>query len=118
MSTAIFSDQMPFPLTLTPKAVARVRALMDNEDAALFLRVAVKGGGCAGFSYAFTLEEDLQQDDREADFSGVRVVVDPFSAPLVAGATLDYVESLAGSQLIVSNPHARTTCGCGASFSA
>jgi iron-sulfur cluster assembly accessory protein len=118
MSTANSPDQMPFPLTLTPKAVERVRALMAKEDAPLFLRVAVKGGGCAGFSYAFTLEEDLQQDDREADFRGVRVVVDPFSAPLVVGATLDYVESLAGSQLMVSNPRARTTCGCGASFSA
>jgi iron-sulfur cluster insertion protein len=107
---------MPFPLTLTSSAADRVRSLIDEEDVSLFLRLAVKGGGCAGFTYAFTLEEDLQQDDMEATFEGIRVVVDPFSAPLVMGATLDYTTSLTGSQFVVSNPNARTTCGCASSF--
>jgi iron-sulfur cluster insertion protein len=116
MSHAVTPANMPFPLTLTGAAADRVRALIVEEDVSLFLRLAVKGGGCAGFTYAFTLEQDLQQDDMEATFEGIRVVVDPFSAPLVAGATLDYTTSLAGSQFVVSNPNARTTCGCASSF--
>jgi len=116
MTADILSNQMPFPLTVTRAAAERVRALIAEEESPLFLRLAVKGGGCAGFTYAFTLEEDLQQDDMEEFFEGVRVVVDPFSAPLVAGATLDYTTSLVGSQFVVSNPNARTTCGCASSF--
>lgn len=116
MSHDVTYAAMPFPLTLTSAAADRVRALIAEEDVSLFLRLAVKGGGCAGFTYAFTLEEDLQQDDLEATFEGVRVVVDSFSAPLVMGATLDYTSSLAGSQFVVSNPKARTTCGCASSF--
>ena len=109
---------IPFPLTLTPAAAARVRSLIEEEeeDATFFLRVAIKGGGCAGFTYAFTLEDELQSDDLEQETQGVRVVIDQFSVPLVMGAVLDYSDTATGGQMIVRNPSVRTTCGCGASF--
>lgn len=73
-------------------------------------------GGCAGFTYAFTLEEDIQQDDLEQELLGIRVVIDQFSVPLAMGAEVDYVDSTTGGQMVVRNPGVKTTCGCGASF--
>lgn len=107
----------PFPLTMTLAAIDRVKSLLEDEDTSLFLRVAVKGGGCAGFTYAFTLENSPQPDDLETVVEGIKIVMDAFSAPLTQGAVLDYESSAMGGQLIVRNPYARVTCGCGASFS-
>ena len=107
---------VPFPMSLTPAAAARVRQLIEEEDAPFFLRVAVKGGGCAGFTYAFTLEDALQPDDLEQESQGLRVVIDQLSVPLVMGAAVDYTDTATGGQMVVRNPSVRTTCGCGASF--
>ncbi|WP_372860972.1 iron-sulfur cluster insertion protein ErpA [Spongiibacter sp.] len=108
----------PSVLQLTERAVAKVRALMDdeaNED--LKLRVFVTGGGCSGFQYGFTFDELAEEDDTLIEKDGVVVLVDPLSYQYIEGAQLDYTEGLEGSRFVVSNPNASTTCGCGSSFS-
>lgn len=105
-----------FPLELTESAQDRGYGVCAEEGKPC-LRVYVQSGGCSGFSYAFQLEEAAQIDDLSRAYPGFSVLVDAFSAPLLQGATLDWEESLYGSQFVVKNPSATTTCGCGASFS-
>lgn len=105
-------------LTLTDKAVQKVRKLQTQEgNANLMLRVYVTGGGCSGFSYNFDFAEELDEDDASFDNAGVALVVDSLSYQYLAGSTIDYTEGLEGSRFIVNNPNATTTCGCGSSFS-
>ncbi len=104
-------------ITLTDTAAVKVKQLIAQEgDEALMLRVAVRPGGCSGFAYEMFFDSDSAQDDLTADFSGVKVVVDPSSAQLLDGATLDYKDGLE-SGFAITNPNAQRTCGCGQSFS-
>ena len=105
-------------LTLTERAADKVRALMAQEPAgeAEVLRVAIRGGGCGGFEYALGFDRGAAEGDDEAEFHGVRVVVDPASAPYLKGATVDFVESLQESGFKIDNPNASGSCGCGHSF--
>jgi len=105
-------------LTFTDSAANKVRTLIEEEqNDNLKLRVFITGGGCAGFSYGFTFDEDVAEDDTVVENSGVTLVVDPMSFQYLAGAEVDYKEGLQGSQFSVRNPNATTTCGCGSSFS-
>ena len=105
-------------VTLTERAADKVRALMASEPAgeAEVLRVAIQGGGCGGFEYALGFDRGATGDDTELEFYGVKVVVDPASAPYLKGATVDFVESLKESGFKVDNPNASGSCGCGHSF--
>jgi len=99
-------------------AVDKVKTLMQQEgDDSLRLRVFITGGGCNGFSYGFTFDEDVAEDDAVVEKAGVSMVVDAMSYPYLEGAVVDYVEDLSGSQFVVTNPNAASTCGCGNSFS-
>jgi iron-sulfur cluster assembly protein/iron-sulfur cluster insertion protein len=105
-------------IVLTDNATEKVRSLMDAEGVAdLALRVAVRPGGCSGFSYEMFFDTDVAEDDQTADYSGVKVVVDSSSAMLLEGATLDYKDGLQGAGFAIDNPNAQRTCGCGQSFS-
>jgi len=105
-------------ITLTDTASTKVKELIAQEgDENLMLRVAVRPGGCSGFSYEMFFDTERDPDDLTADFSGVTVVVDPSSAQLLSGATLDYKDGLQGAGFSISNPNAQRTCGCGQSFS-
>lgn len=105
-------------ITLTDIAAAKVKDLLDEEgEPELALRLAVRPGGCAGFSYDMFFDTDVATDDVTADFSGVRVVVDRTSAQLLDGAILDYKDGLQASGFSINNPNAQRTCGCGQSFS-
>lgn len=104
-------------VTMTDSAVSKVRELLSEENNEnLKLRMFVQGGGCSGFSYGFTFDEDTNDDDFELNFNGVRLLVDSLSSQYLQGAEIDYVESLNGSQFSIKNPTATTTCGCGSSF--
>ncbi|MCV6588828.1 MAG: iron-sulfur cluster insertion protein ErpA [Marinobacterium sp.] len=108
------TDSMVF----TDAAANKVRTLIqEEENDNLKLRVYITGGGCAGFSYGFTFDEDVADDDTMVENSGVSMVIDPMSFQYLVGASVDYKEGLQGSQFVVSNPNATTTCGCGSSFS-
>lgn len=108
----------PQTLVLTDKAIARVKNLVADEDnEALKLRVFVTGGGCSGFSYGFTFDEIVAEDDTCVETDGVTALIDPMSYQYLVGAEVDYQEGLEGSRFVVSNPNADTTCGCGSSFS-
>ncbi len=102
---------------LTPSAAARVAAIAAKQAKPAILRLSVEGGGCSGFQYKFDLADALQSDDSVTETNGVRLVVDPMSLDLVAGAAVDFVESLGGSAFRVTNPNAASGCGCGSSFS-
>jgi iron-sulfur cluster assembly accessory protein len=105
-------------IALTDNAATKVRDLISQEgNDELMLRVAVRPGGCSGFSYEMYFDTDKGGDDILADYSGVKVVVDPSSAQLLAGATLDYTDGLQGAGFAIDNPNAQRTCGCGQSFS-
>ncbi|WP_211827667.1 iron-sulfur cluster insertion protein ErpA [Kistimonas asteriae] len=108
---------IPEPITFTENAATKVRDLVEDEgNDRLMLRVFVTGGGCSGFQYGFTFDEELNDDDTVVEKLGVRMVVDPMSFQYLVGAEVDYVEGLEGSRFIVNNPNAATTCGCGSSF--
>ncbi len=110
---------MPSPLLFTDAAAAKVKNLIEEEkNPALMLRVFVSGGGCSGFQYGFTFEENANEDDTRVEKSGVTLLVDPLSFQYLAGAEIDYKEDLNGAQFVIKNPQAKTTCGCGSSFSA
>lgn len=102
---------------LTPSAAKRVAAIAARQGKPAILRLAVEGGGCAGFSYRFGLAEAVDDDDAVAVRDGVTLVVDPMSLDLVQGCAVDYVESLGGAAFKVENPNAASGCGCGSSFS-
>jgi len=105
-------------ITLTDSAAVKVRQLIDQEgEENLALRVAVRPGGCSGFSYEMFFDTDIAADDLASEFDGVRVVVDPSSAQLLKGAELDYKDGLEKSGFEINNPNAQKTCGCGSSFS-
>ncbi len=105
-------------LTVTDAAANKVRRLIEEEENdSLKLRVFVTGGGCSGFSYGFTFDEEVNEDDTAVIKDGVTVLVDPMSFQYLAGSEVDYKEGLQGSQFVIKNPNATTTCGCGSSFS-
>ena len=109
---------MPSPLLFTDAAAAKVKNLIEEEkNPSLMLRVFVSGGGCSGFQYGFTFEENANEDDTRVEKSGVTLLVDPLSFQYLAGAEIDYKEDLNGAQFVIKNPQAKTTCGCGSSFS-
>jgi iron-sulfur cluster assembly protein/iron-sulfur cluster insertion protein len=104
-------------LTVTEAASTKVQELLDQEDdQSLALRVAVRPGGCSGFSYEMFFDSEVADDDHQVKFGGIRVLVDPTSAQLLSGATLDYKDGLQAS-FAIDNPNAQRTCGCGQSFS-
>ena len=113
------ATEIPAPLDFTDSAAAKVKELIDEEkNPALKLRVYVQGGGCSGFQYGFTFDEERQDDDTAVEKNGVTLLIDPMSFQYLMGAKIDYKEDLEGARFIINNPNATTTCGCGSSFSA
>ena len=109
--------EMPAPLVFSDSAAEKVKSLIEEEgNPDLKLRVFVTGGGCSGFQYGFTFDEARAEDDFAVDKDGVTLLVDPLSLQYLAGAEIDYSESLTGAQFVIRNPNAKTTCGCGSSF--
>lgn len=107
------------PLIFTDSAAAKVKELINEEgNSALKLRVFVTGGGCSGFQYGFTFDEETSDDDTVMQKNGVTLLVDPMSFQYLVGAEIDYTEGLEGAQFVIKNPNATSTCGCGSSFSA
>ncbi len=115
------SAEMPPPppsLVFTDNAAAKVKTLIEEEgNDALKLRVFISGGGCSGFQYGFTFDEETNDGDTEIENAGVTLLVDPMSFQYLTGAEIDYTEGLEGAQFVIRNPNATTTCGCGSSFS-
>ncbi len=106
-------------LDFTAAAAAKVRELIREEgNPALKLRVYIQGGGCSGFQYGFEFDEQQNEDDFAVATDEVTLLVDPLSLQYLVGAQVDYTESLQGAQFVIRNPNAKTTCGCGSSFSA
>ena len=106
------------PLSLTPNAVKRIEALMDQEgESSSMLRVQVSGGGCAGFQYGFSFASERSEDDVLIEQDGVIMVTDNMSLLYLAGSQIDYVEDLVGSAFSIKNPNATSSCSCGTSFS-
>ena len=111
--------EMPLPLVFTDSAASKVKSLIDEEgNPELKLRVFVQGGGCSGFQYGFTFDEAVNDDDTAMEKNGVTLLIDSMSYQYLVGAEIDYKEDLEGSQFVIKNPNATTTCGCGSSFSA
>ncbi|MDD3447923.1 MAG: iron-sulfur cluster insertion protein ErpA [Gammaproteobacteria bacterium] len=109
----------PDPLIFTDSAASKVRQLIEDEgNNNLMLRVFVTGGGCSGFQYGFTFDEDVKEGDTRVEKGGVTLLIDPMSFQYLVGAEIDYTEGLEGAQFVIRNPNATTTCGCGSSFSA
>ena len=105
-------------ITVTQSAADKVKTLIKDEgNDALKLRVYVTGGGCSGFQYGFTFDENINDGDATIEKDGVTFLVDPMSYQYLVGAELDYKEDLQGAQFVIRNPNASTTCGCGSSFS-
>lgn len=101
-----------------PDAVAKLREIIEeDQEQHLMLRVFVQGGGCSGFQYGFTLDEQQNEDDFDFDYGGVRVLVDSMSMQYLQGSVIDFREDAMGSSFVIENPQAVTTCGCGSSFS-
>jgi iron-sulfur cluster insertion protein len=108
---------MESQILFSERAAARVKRLMEaEENPGLKLRVFITGGGCSGFSYGFTFDEEVADDDAVVERDGVSMLVDALSYPYLAGSQVDYQEDLQGSQFVVANPNASSTCGCGNSF--
>ncbi len=111
--------EMPAPLNFTDNAASKVKELIAEEgNPELKLRVFVTGGGCSGFQYGFTFDEVTNDDDTVMEKNGVSLLIDPMSYQYLVGAEIDYSEGLEGSQFVIKNPNAQSTCGCGSSFSA
>lgn len=111
--------EMPAPLVFTDSAANKVKELIHEEgNPELKLRVFVTGGGCSGFQYGFTFDEMKAEDDTVMEKNGVTLLIDPMSFQYLVGAEIDYTEGLQGSQFVIKNPNATSTCGCGSSFSA
>ena len=105
-------------MTLTENAIVKIKDILAEENNPdICLRVFVQGGGCSGFSYGFTLDEVKNEDDFVIEQSGLAVLVDAMSSQYLQGANVDYKEDITGSQFVISNPNAQSTCGCGSSFS-
>lgn len=117
-TTAADAMEMPEPITVTEAAAQRILQLLaDETEENLRLRVYVTGGGCSGFQYGFTFDSNLAEDDTLIIKDGAPVVVDSLSYQYLVGAEIDYEEGLQGSRFLVRNPNAKSTCGCGSSFS-
>ena len=104
-------------ILLTQNAAKRVAWIAERQNRPAILRLAVDGGGCAGFTYKFELADDQESDDLVTETDGVKLVVDPVSLDLVKGSAVDFVEDLGGASFRVTNPNAQSGCGCGSSFS-
>lgn len=116
--SAIETEEMLAPLVFTDAAAGKVKELIDEENNdRLKLRVFITGGGCSGFQYGFTFDENLQEGDTSIEKGGVMLLIDPMSIQYLTGAEIDYTEGLEGAQFVIRNPNAATTCGCGSSFS-
>ena len=106
------------PLVFTSAAAGKVAKLIEEEgNPNLMLRIYIQGGGCSGFQYGFTFDEAVKEGDEEIVTDGVKLLVDPMSMQYLMGAEVDYSEGLQGSQFVIRNPNATTSCGCGSSFS-
>jgi iron-sulfur cluster assembly protein len=107
-------------VTVTESAARKIRELMASEPEGDIgvLRVAIEGGGCSGFQYALGFDRGPQDGDNEIESNGVRVVIDPFSAPYLAGSEIDFVDALMGAGFAINNPNVQAACGCGSSFQA
>ena len=118
-TTSVKIGRKPNPVELTEAATAKVAELLADEEGvdSLALRVAVRPGGCSGYSYDMFFDSEIAEDDIVRSFGTVKVVVDPESAELMKGSTLDYRDGLQGAGFHITNPNATRTCGCGSSFS-
>lgn len=115
MSVEIFT---PSPIQVTQNAINKVNTLVAEEgNPRLKLRIFITGGGCSGFQYGFSFDEDSAEDDTVVERDGATFIVDPMSFQYLTGAEVDYQEGLEGSRFVIRNPNAATTCGCGLSFS-
>jgi iron-sulfur cluster assembly accessory protein len=103
-------------MTVTEAAAVKIKQLMSEEEDVSVLRVAIQGGGCSGFQYGLGFDRGAAEGDHEFEFHGVQVVVDPFSAPYLKGAEIDYVDSIQAAGFAINNPNASSSCGCGHSF--
>src|SRR5210317_272965 len=118
INTTIATEQGLPGIVLTNAAARKVQELVLEEgNPELKLRVYISGGGCSGFQYGFSFDEEQAEDDIAVDNDGATLLVDPMSFQYLMGAEVDYQESLAGAQFVIRNPNANTTCGCGSSFS-
>ena len=125
MSNDILSNHVTANVAITPDAISlteaaakKVKTLIEEEgNSALCLRVYITGGGCSGFSYGFSFDEQIREGDTVSEKEGVRLLVDSLSIQYLMGAEVDYVQGLQGARFTVANPNATTTCGCGSSFS-
>ena len=107
-------------ITITESAAAKIKTLLaeEPEGGVSVLRVAIQGGGCSGFQYALGFDRGPQDGDNEIEMHGVKVVVDPFSAPYLTGSEIDFVDALMGAGFAINNPNVQAACGCGSSFQA
>ena len=110
------TQEVADPVYLTPSAAEKIRSLMAEETDVSVLRVAIEGGGCSGFQYGLGFDHGAQEGDLQFECEGVKVVVDPFSAPYLRGARVDYLETIQESGFKIDNPNAVSSCGCGHSF--
>jgi iron-sulfur cluster insertion protein len=116
MAEAQLQDEAP--LVFTSAAAGKVSELIEEEgNPELMLRIYIQGGGCSGFQYGFTFDENVNEGDTEIETDGVKLLIDPMSLQYLTGAEVDYSEGLQGAQFVIRNPNATTTCGCGSSFS-
>lgn len=107
------------PLLITEKAKKKIKILINSQNYSMlyFLRIYIAGGGCSGFQYGFKLDKKKQKNDVIFYYSNISIIIDPISLQYLQGGKLDYIENLEGSKFIIINPNAKTTCGCGLSFS-
>lgn len=116
-ATSTSDDDFPSPIIFTDSAASKVAELIAEEgNPDLKLRVFVQGGGCSGFQYGFTFDEETSEDDTTMTKNGVSLLIDAMSYQYLVGAEIDYKEDLQGAQFVIRNPNAETTCGCGSSF--
>ena len=117
-ATQVTETEMQSPMLFTDSAANKVKRLIEEEgNTDLKLRVFVSGGGCSGFQYGFTFDEVTNEDDTVLNKNGVQLLIDPMSLQYLMGAEIDYQDGVEGSQFVIKNPGATSTCGCGSSFS-
>ncbi len=115
---SVAEAEIESPLIFTSAAASKVAKLIEEEgNPDLMLRVYIQGGGCSGFQYGFTFDEEEKEGDARVETDGVTLLIDPMSLQYLTGAEVDYTEGLQGAQFVIRNPNASTTCGCGSSFS-
>lgn len=118
ISNQTAKEVAPAPIKFTDACVTKVKELLEEDNQSMMLRVFVQGGGCQGFQYGFQFEEESGEDDTQIHRNGVTFLVDSLSFQYLVGAEIDYKNDLEGSQFVIRNPNAVTTCSCGSSFSA